>query len=168
MLVSKTMEGWEEETVCIHCNSQCWVEGDDCKERMVNKTRVEDTMDGFFVRLLILDDIKENQKNRYSVKVPPVKSSDETSNLTPARYISIVNTAILNITLLFRRPIASDDPLCPKCGEAVYAAEACHTSGGSYHTQCLTCMTCHRVLNTLNAVTAPGGDIYCTTCYKYR
>ena len=86
MLVSKTMEGWEEETVCIHCNSQCWVEGDDCQERMVNKTRVEDTMDGFFVRLLILDDIKENQKNRYSVKVPPVKSSDEISNLTSSRY----------------------------------------------------------------------------------
>ena len=61
-----------------------------------------------------------------------------------------------------------DDPLCPRCGLAVYAAELVTTSGGSYHTMCLTCTTCHRVLSTATAITAAGGDIYCSNCYKYR
>ena len=50
-----------EEVVCRHCKEQCWVEGDACQEGC-NKKKVIDCLDGFFVRLLILDDIKENQK----------------------------------------------------------------------------------------------------------
>ena len=65
----------EDDTVCIHCNSQCWMEGDDCQERRVKKTRVSNTMDGFFVRLLILDDIKENQKTESAAKAPSIRSS---------------------------------------------------------------------------------------------
>jgi len=157
------MDVWEDETVCIHCNSQCWVEGDDCQDRRVNKarvedtmnkTRVEDTMDGFFVRLLILDDIRESKKTGSAGNVTPVNNSD-----SPDR---------ISNTTSARRPVTSDDPSCPRCGVAVYAAEVCHTSGGSYHVQCLSCIACHRVLSTLTAVTAAGGDIYCSTCYKNR
>jgi len=111
-------------------------------------------MDGFFVRLLILDDIKENQKNGSDGSVTHVNNTD-----SPDR--------ISNPTI-GRRHVASDDPTCPRCGVAVYAAEVCHTSGGSYHAHCLSCIACHRVLSTLTAVTAAGGDIYCSTCYKYR
>ena len=83
------MDVWEDDTVCIHCNSQCWVEGDDCQDRRVNKTRVEDTMDGFFVRLLILDDIRESKKTGSAGNVTPANNSDSPDRIsitTSARY----------------------------------------------------------------------------------
>ena len=64
-----------EEAVCQHCKYQCWVEGEECQERRINKPRVTDSMDGFFVRLLILDDIKENQKDEYDNKPRTVRVS---------------------------------------------------------------------------------------------
>ena len=50
----------KEVVVCIHCKEQCWLKGEQCQDnRSYNKV---DCMDGFFVRLLILDDIRENTK----------------------------------------------------------------------------------------------------------
>ena len=75
-----------EEAKCVHCKSQCWVEGGLCQE--INKTRVTDCMDGFFVRLLILDDIKENQKDESDSRSKPVRVShtpERSFNLRPPR-----------------------------------------------------------------------------------
>jgi len=61
------------------------------------------------------------------------------------------------------------DALCPRCGLAVYAAEVCPTSGGTYHPLCLSCLHCKKVLSTTTAVTSTStGQIYCTHCYQYR
>ena len=55
----------EEDTTCIHCKAQCWLEnGENTCEKIRKASRKGCVgLEGFFLRLLILDDIKENQRN---------------------------------------------------------------------------------------------------------
>ena len=55
----------EEEMVCQHCDSPCWLKEDPCamaemKRRMEGEATVErDSLEAFFLRLLLLDNIKQ-------------------------------------------------------------------------------------------------------------
>ena len=79
------MEQEGDEVVCRHCRDQCWVEGEHCQERKEHKNRtVNDCLDGFFVRLLILDDIKERKKNGFDktpqTLIPPLAEEKSLSS----------------------------------------------------------------------------------------
>ena len=73
----------EEETVCVHCQIQCWVQGDNtgCSARS-KKFREKSCMEGFFVRLLLLDDIRENQKSAECLRSTPVRGEAQTPEPT--------------------------------------------------------------------------------------
>ena len=55
----------EEEMVCQHCDTPCWLKEDPCamaemKRRMEVEATVErDSLEAFFLRLLLLDNIKQ-------------------------------------------------------------------------------------------------------------
>ena len=55
----------EEEMVCQHCDTPCWLKEDPCamaemKARMEGEATMErDSLEAFFLRLLLLDNIKQ-------------------------------------------------------------------------------------------------------------
>ena len=55
----------DEEMVCQHCEEACWLKEDPCamaemKKRMEGEATVErDSLEAFFLRLLLLDNIKQ-------------------------------------------------------------------------------------------------------------
>ena len=55
----------DEEMVCQHCDEACWLKEDPCamaemKKRMEGEATVErDSLEAFFLRLLLLDNIKQ-------------------------------------------------------------------------------------------------------------
>ena len=61
----------DEEMVCQHCDEACWLKEDPCamaemKKRMEGEATVErDSLEAFFLRLLLLDNIKQEAQVHY-------------------------------------------------------------------------------------------------------
>ncbi len=68
-------EDLPEECVCQHCDLPCWLTEDPCVEaemrrRMEQEATVErDSLEAFFLRLLLLDNIKQEAKVRHTAAV---------------------------------------------------------------------------------------------------
>ena len=58
----------EQENVCQHCDKPCWLEADPCEEQEMRRrgeqeaTRERDSLEAFFLRLLLLDNMKQEAK----------------------------------------------------------------------------------------------------------
>ncbi|XP_076035485.1 muscle LIM protein Mlp84B-like isoform X10 [Oratosquilla oratoria] len=57
---------------------------------------------------------------------------------------------------------------CPRCGGAVFQAEAVPVKGKEWHRSCYNCCECHRPLDAMVGCDAPDGEIYCRGCYAKR
>ena len=55
---------------------------------------------------------------------------------------------------------------CPRCGGAVFQAEAVSEKGLTYHKRCFTCVNCNRPQNDkLQVFVGFDKQLYCKTCY---
>ncbi|XP_043227681.1 muscle LIM protein Mlp84B-like isoform X2 [Amphibalanus amphitrite] len=54
---------------------------------------------------------------------------------------------------------------CPRCGFAVYAAEAIPVRDRNYHKKCFNCKECSKNMDSTNACNGPDLEIHCRTCY---
>ncbi|XP_018023251.1 uncharacterized protein LOC108679169 isoform X3 [Hyalella azteca] len=57
---------------------------------------------------------------------------------------------------------------CPRCGGAVFQAEAIPVRGKQWHKPCYNCCECHRPLDSMTGNDAPDGEVYCRLCYAKR
>jgi len=57
---------------------------------------------------------------------------------------------------------------CPRCGGAVYQAEAIPIRNKMWHKPCYNCCLCHRPLDSMQGNDAPDGEVYCKLCYAKR
>jgi len=57
---------------------------------------------------------------------------------------------------------------CPRCGGAVFQAEAIPVRGKLWHKSCYNCCECHRPLDSMTGNDAPDGEVYCRLCYAKR
>jgi len=57
---------------------------------------------------------------------------------------------------------------CPRCGGAVFQAEAIPVRGKMWHKPCYNCVQCHRPLDSMTGNDAPDGEVYCKLCYAKR
>jgi len=57
---------------------------------------------------------------------------------------------------------------CPRCGGAVFQAEAIPVRGKVWHKPCYNCVQCHRPLDSMTGNDAPDGEVYCKLCYAKR
>jgi len=92
-------------------------------------------------------------KNCYAVKFgPQIRSSDVEHK--------IIDTSI----------IKSEDPEknCPRCGGAVFSAEAIPCKGRSFHRKCATCATCENQLTYNTIFNGDDKEIYCEHCYQRK
>ncbi|TNN06665.1 Muscle LIM protein [Schistosoma japonicum] len=54
--------------------------------------------------------------------------------------------------------------ICPKCQKAVYAAERKIAGGKAWHSMCLKCGLCNKMLDS-TTVAEHEGEVYCKTCH---
>lgn len=54
---------------------------------------------------------------------------------------------------------------CPRCDKTVYFAEERRALGRKYHSACLKCMGCNKMLDSTNC-NDHDGEIYCSPCYR--
>ncbi|KAK7073251.1 Cysteine and glycine-rich protein 1 [Halocaridina rubra] len=72
---------------------------------------------------------------------------------------------VLDVT---KFPAKEGQSRCPRCGGAVFQAEAMPCKGKEWHKRCYNCCECHRPLDSMLACDAPDGEIYCKLCYAKR
>jgi hypothetical protein len=92
-------------------------------------------------------------KNCYAVKFgPQIRSAD------------------VDHKLIDTSAIKSEDPEknCPRCGGAVFSAEAVHSKGKSYHWKCCTCFACEKQLTYNTVYNGDDKEIYCQMCYQRK
>ena len=66
--------------------------------------------------------------------------------------------------------IKSEDPErnCPRCGGAVFKAEAVPCNGKSFHRKCASCHTCEKQLTYNTIFNGDDKEIYCEYCYQRK
>merc|ERR1712223_1026819 len=75
----------DEEMVCQHCDEACWLKEDPCamaemKKRMEGEATVErDSLEAFFLRLLLLDNIKQEAQEEAKSTGPKESETEEQS-----------------------------------------------------------------------------------------
>ncbi|XP_064114114.1 muscle LIM protein Mlp84B-like isoform X3 [Macrobrachium nipponense] len=72
---------------------------------------------------------------------------------------------VLDVT---KFPAKEGQSRCPRCGGAVFQAEAMPCRGKEWHKRCYNCCECHRPLDSMLSCDAPDGEIYCKLCYAKR
>ena len=80
-------------------------------------------------------------------------------------YLSTICICILDTSI-----IKSEDPEknCPRCGGAVFSAEAIPCKGRSFHRKCATCATCENQLTYNTIFNGEDKEIYCEHCYQRK
>ena len=78
--------------------------------------------------------------------------------------------SVLPIFILDTSIIKSEDPEknCPRCGGAVFSAEAIPCKGRSFHRKCATCATCENQLTYNTIFNGEDKEIYCEHCYQRK
>jgi len=159
------MAGEEEEVVCQHCDSPCWLSEEPCAEEE-RRRRVgadpttageRDSLEAFFLRLLLLDNIKQEAQEEASQQevLPAASDTPELRQFRPRQ----------------PRPAtpAEEEPqdeACCRCQAIVYRAELRQCRGRSYHAACFSCLSCRRRLDAMSATEGPDGEAYCPACYR--
>lgn len=159
------MAGEEEEVVCQHCDSPCWLSEEPCAEEE-RRRRVgadpttageRDSLEAFFLRLLLLDNIKQEAQEEASQQevLPAASDTPELRQFRPRQ----------------PRPAtpAEEEPqdeACCRCQAIVYRAELRQCRGRSYHVACFSCLSCRRRLDAMSATEGPDGEAYCPACYR--
>jgi len=160
----------DEEMVCQHCEEACWLKEDPCamaemKKRMEGEATVErDSLEAFFLRLLLLDNIKQEAQEE-AKSTGPKESETEEQSVVVAQNGHFKPRQPRPATPL-EEEIA--ESVCCRCGGTVYRAELRQCRGRSYHSTCFSCFSCHRTLDAMRVSDGPDGEAYCTNCYRQR
>ena len=75
-----------------------------------------------------------------------------------------------NLNFLDTASLKSEDPCknCPRCGGAVFKAEAIISNGKRYHRKCATCASCEKQLTSNTILNGDDNEIYCINCYQRK
>ena len=159
------MSGEEEEVVCQHCDSPCWLTEEPCAEeerrrRMGSDPTTageRDSLEAFFLRLLLLDNLKQEAVEEASQQeaAPATPDPPEHRQFRPrqARPATPAGEEV-------------QEDACCRCQAAVYRAELRQCGGRSYHASCFSCLSCRRMLDAMRATEGPDGEAYCAACYR--
>merc|ERR1712115_194528 len=123
-----------------------------------------DCLEAFFLRLLLLDNIKQEAQEE-AKSTGPKESETEEQSVVVAQNGHFKPRQPRPATPL-EEEIA--ESVCCRCGGTVYRAELRQCRGRSYHSTCFSCFSCHRTLDAMRVSDGPDGEAYCTNCYRQR
>jgi len=121
-----------------------------------------DSLEAFFLRLLLLDNIKQEAQEEANSQTK--EAENERFGEAQQRQFKPRQP----------RPATPSEPeeigedICCRCALTVYRAELRLCRGKSYHNTCFSCIACHRTLDAIRATEGPDGEAYCSTCYRQR
>merc|ERR1711962_512873 len=123
----------DEEMVCQHCEEACWLKEDPCamaemKKRMEGEATVErDSLEAFFLRLLLLDNIKQEAQEEAKSTGPKESETDELS--VGAAQNGHFKPRQPRPATPLEEEIA--EGVCCRCGGTVYRAELSVEAGAT-------------------------------------
>merc|ERR1712013_364791 len=120
---SMLQEEVDEEMVCQHCEEACWLKEDPCamaemKKRMEGEATVErDSLEAFFLRLLLLDNIKQEAQEEAKSTGPKESAAEEQSVVVAQNTHFITLWQYLRPATPLEEEIA--EGVCCRCGGTV-------------------------------------------------